>query len=139
MNPKTSLSLALSVAGTLLVACGGGAPESSSSPEVQKPSAPAPSAAAVAAAEEKFNGLCATCHGISGKGDGPSAASINPKPRDYSDQAWQASVTDEHLAAIIVGGGPSVGKSAFMVPSPDLADKPDVVAALVAKIRSYRE
>jgi hypothetical protein len=26
---------------------------------------------------------CAPCHGLDGKGDGPAAASLNPKPRDY--------------------------------------------------------
>jgi len=134
MNSKTSLSLVLSIAGTFLVACGGGAPESSEPSEAQGPSAPAPSAAAVAAAEVKFNGLCASCHGTTGLGDG---AILTPKPRNYTDLAWQASVTDEELAAIIVGGGLSVGKSALMPPSPDLADQPEVVAALIAKIRSF--
>jgi copper transport protein len=31
-----------------------------------------------------FQNNCATCHGVSGKGDGPSAANLNPKPFDLS-------------------------------------------------------
>jgi mono/diheme cytochrome c family protein len=96
----------------------------------------APSAAA--AAEQVFTSLCATCHGAGGHGDGALAASLNPKPRDYSDATWQASVTDEHIAKVIVGGGLAVGKSPLMPPNPDLANKPDVVQALVAKVRGFR-
>ena len=32
---------------------------------------------------------CAPCHGQDGKGDGPAAASLNPKPRDFhSETGW---------------------------------------------------
>ncbi len=34
--------------------------------------------------EKLFKMDCAPCHGVDGKGDGPAAASLNPKPRDYS-------------------------------------------------------
>jgi hypothetical protein len=50
---------------------------------------------------------------------------------------WQKSVTDEHLAKIILEGGAAVGLSPLMPPNPDLADKPQVVDALVAVIRSF--
>jgi hypothetical protein len=79
---------------------------------------------------------CSTCHGPQGAGDGPGAAGLEPKPRDFRDPAWQASVTDDHLRRIIVLGGPAVGKSPLMPPNPDLAGKDDVVGALVARIRS---
>ncbi|MHB8875370.1 MAG: c-type cytochrome [Myxococcaceae bacterium] len=33
---------------------------------------------------------CVPCHGEAGKGDGPSAATLNPKPRNFSDPAgWK--------------------------------------------------
>jgi cytochrome c553 len=105
--------------------------------------APAPSAApaeptAADQAKIKFDTLCASCHGASGKGDGAAAAALNPKPRDYTDAAWHASVTDEELAKVIVEGGAAVGKSATMPPSPDLKDKPEVVAEIVKIIRSFK-
>ena len=97
----------------------------------------APSAAAVAQADQIFATRCTPCHGASGHGDGAAAAALNPKPRNYSDKAWQASITDEKIAKTIVVGGAAVGLSALMPPNPDLADKPDVVNALVAKIRGF--
>ncbi len=99
-------------------------------------SVPAPVKMSVEA-RAKWDNVCVTCHGKTGHGDGPGAAATNPKPRSFSDKAWQASVTDEHLAKVIVEGGKAVGKSEQMAPNPDLAGKKDVVADLVKKVRSY--
>ena len=88
-------------------------------------------------AHDLYDHVCAMCHGASGHGDGPSGASLNPKPRDYTDKAWQKSVTDDELKKAILEGGPAVGKSAAMPPNPNLRDKPEVVAALVKIVRSY--
>lgn len=84
-----------------------------------------------------FEGTCAICHGATGHGDGTAAANLNPKPRNYSDKAWQASVTDDDLRAIILKGGAAVGKSPMMPGQAQLADKPAVVDALVAIIRGF--
>ena len=92
----------------------------------------------MAEAENIYTTRCVTCHGAGGHGDGAAAAALNPKPRDYSQAEWQASVTDEQISHIIVQGGAAVGKSALMPPNPDLVSKPDVVAALVAKVRSFK-
>lgn len=81
-----------------------------------------------------FDSRCGSCHGASGKGDGPAAAGLNPKPRDYSDRAWQASVTDEQIKKAILYGGAGVGKSPVMPASPDLDGKPEL-DALVAYVR----
>ncbi|MGB5808975.1 MAG: cytochrome c [Polyangiales bacterium] len=100
------------------------------------PSEPVAAKDPAAEAAEIFQARCVTCHGPNGKGDGPGSAALNPKPRDYTSAEWQKSVTDENIAKIIVGGGPAVGLSALMPPNPDLADKPEVVAALVAVVRN---
>lgn len=113
-------------AGALALSCGGGEPD-----------APAISAEAMAAAQAKFDTLCSTCHGKTGIGDGPGAAALNPKPRNYTDKAWQKTVNDDFLKKIIVQGGGAVGKSAMMPPSPDLANQPEVVAGLVKIIRDF--
>lgn len=84
-----------------------------------------------------FQNVCSTCHGMSGMGDGPAAESLSPKPRNYSDAAWQASVTDDDIKKIIVEGGQAVGKSAMMPAQPQLRDKPEVVAGLVKIIRGF--
>jgi mono/diheme cytochrome c family protein len=88
------------------------------------------------AAEEIFTSRCVTCHGSTGKGDGPASAALNPKPRSFGDAAWQKSVTDEHIEKVIAQGGPAAGKSPLMPPNPDLAGKP-VVKALREKVRSF--
>jgi mono/diheme cytochrome c family protein len=84
-----------------------------------------------------FKARCSTCHGADGKGNGPAAITLNPKPRNYTDAVWQKSVTDDHIREIIVKGGAAVGKSPNMLANPDLADKPDVVDALLKKVRSF--
>lgn len=94
-------------------------------------------ASAAAEAKEMFKGRCSPCHGENGKGDGPGAAALNPKPRDYTDAVWQKSVTDDQLRKTIVMGGAAVGKSPIMPGSPDLESKPEVVDSLVKLIRSY--
>ena len=94
-------------------------------------------AAAVKEAADIFANRCAACHGVSGKGDGAAAAALNPPPRNYTDAKWQAETTDEQIEKIIVGGGPSVGKSPLMPPNPDLAGKAAVVSALRKRIRGF--
>ncbi len=37
-----------------------------------------------------YQSYCAPCHGKNGKGDGPAAASLHPKPADYSAPTVQA-------------------------------------------------
>jgi mono/diheme cytochrome c family protein len=86
-----------------------------------------------------FKTRCVVCHGEDGKGDGPGAAALNPKPRDYTDAAWQASVTDEQIHKTIVFGGAAVGKSPNMPANPDLESKPAVVDELVKRVRSFKK
>lgn len=59
---------------------------------------------------------CSSCHGPDGKAATPTAQALNPKPRNFDDKAWQASVDDAHIAKVIKEGGPSVGLSATMAP-----------------------
>jgi mono/diheme cytochrome c family protein len=123
-----------------------------SKPEATESAPPAPPGPAAAAAAESdnsesapgeaqaetiFKTRCSTCHGMEGKGNGAAALTLNPKPRNYTDVAWQKSVTDDHIREIIVKGGAAVGKSPLMPPNPDLTDKPAVVNALVKKVRSF--
>ncbi len=90
-----------------------------------------------AAAKQVFAERCAACHGPTGRGDGPASAALNPKPRNYTDSAWQASVTDEQIKRTITLGGAAVGKSPIMPASPDLDGKPEVVDGLVKIIRKF--
>lgn len=90
-------------------------------------------------ARQKWEGLCVTCHGKNGEGDGAAGASLNPKPQSFWNEEWQNEVTDEELAKVILEGGQAVGKSPLMPGNPDLKGKDDVVAELVEKVRSFRK
>ena len=88
-------------------------------------------------AKDIFNARCATCHGQNGDGNGPAAAALNPKPRNYHDKEWQKKVTDEDLKKTITYGGAAVGKSPIMPASPDLESKPEVIDGLVRIVRDF--
>jgi mono/diheme cytochrome c family protein len=90
-------------------------------------------------AQTLFSTRCAVCHGERGTGDGPGAAALNPRPRNFQDKAWQGAITDAQIDDIIKKGGAAVGKSAAMPPNPDLADKAEVVMALRAHIRGLAQ
>ncbi len=91
-----------------------------------------------AEAKKLFSTKCVVCHGDHGAGDGPGAAALNPKPRQFADATWQASVTDDQIKKTIVEGGAAVGKSAAMSANPELADKPDELTALVKIVRDFK-
>jgi mono/diheme cytochrome c family protein len=46
-----------------------------------------PSPTSAASGPEMFNTYCAVCHGVSGKGDGPAAASLKHAPPDLTQIA----------------------------------------------------
>ncbi len=139
----------LALAGMLLSACGKNStppPPSSGSPTAEKESGPshgrdrgAAPAGEATQAEKMFQTVCATCHGMDGTGNGPAAANLNPKPRNYTDAAWQASITDAQIKDTILKGGQGVGKSPMMPGQPQLADQPEVLDGLVKIIRGFKK
>lgn len=100
-----------------------------------KPAATA--AQATQPTEDLFKSRCAPCHGDSGHGNGPGAAALNPKPRNYTDVAWQTKVSDEDIRKTILYGGAAVGKSPQMPANPDLEGKPEL-DELVKTVRSFK-
>jgi mono/diheme cytochrome c family protein len=89
------------------------------------------------AGKQKYDTLgCAGCHGATGKGDGPAAASLNPaKPRDFTNCNVMAAESDENLVKIIKSGGQSIGRSPMM-PAWDATLNDEGISDLVAYIRS---
>ena len=99
-------------------------------------SAAAAEDADLAKARENYQRYCVKCHGESGKGDGPGAAMLNPKPRDYTDCKTMQAKKDDELFKVIKDGGDSVGLSADMQPfGGNLSD--DEIHALVKYIRGF--
>ncbi len=82
-----------------------------------------------------FNELCSVCHGTGGKGDGPSAAGLHPRPADFTNCKVTAAESDETLYTIIKRGGQSVGRSTVM-PSWGESLSDEQIRELVAYIRS---
>ncbi len=122
-----TVSLALAIAG-----CSKPSPSRSS-----EQGANAPSAEAQREAADIVKNRCTPCHGPTGHGDGPASASLNPKPRNWTDKEWQKIASDEEIEKAITYGGAAVGKSAAMPANPDLQSKPEVVKALRMTVRSF--
>ena len=78
---------------------------------------------------------CSSCHGDTGKGDGPAARSLPVKPADHTDGAVMNQLTDKFLLEIISKGGSAVGKSAMM-PGWGGQLKESQVRDIVAYVRS---
>jgi mono/diheme cytochrome c family protein len=60
-----------------------------------------------------YKEYCAQCHGMKGKGDGPAASGLEPKPAIHANIAFDQ-VPVEYLYNMINHGGAAMGKSANM-------------------------
>jgi cytochrome c5 len=114
----------------LLVGCGGKSQESSTSSNTETQTTPTETSAAptpnttmgdttgeaamdtLVLGNKIYQERCALCHGPEGKGDGPAAAGLNPKPRNHTDGTYMKTRTDEQLLEVIrhgKGGMPAWG------------------------------
>lgn len=82
-----------------------------------------------------YRSRCTACHGVSGRGDGPLAASLIPAPRDFSKSTFGRYRSDEALRQVIAGGGSALGLSPVMPAHPDLSEAE--LAGLVRCVRSF--
>ena len=101
-------------------------------------------AADPAAGKALVEANCASCHGESGKGDGPVGAALNPPPRDFTVGEFKFDANgngtpgeDEDIVLVIQKGAMAYGGSALMAPWPTLSD--DQVVDVVAYIRSLKQ
>lgn len=60
-----------------------------------------------------YKEYCSQCHGATGKGDGPAASGLVPKPAIHANIPFEKH-PPEYLYNVINYGGPAVGKSANM-------------------------
>src|SRR5262245_39903474 len=82
--------------------------------DAAKPKAKAGKAGDPAKGKVHYETYCFTCHGMSGKGDGPSAAGLTVKPRNHTDDALMSKLSDDRIFKTIKEGGKAVGKSELM-------------------------
>ncbi len=85
---------------------------------------------------------CQACHGESGRGDGPIAAALDPRPRDFSRDEFRFDTnddgrtgTDRDLRDVIVQGAGPFGGSHMMAPWPALSR--DEVDNIIGYIRTF--
>ena len=83
----------------------------------------------------KYDANCAGCHGAAGKGDGPAAAALNPKPGDMTDGKTMKALSDKYLFDIIKDGGAAQKKSPIM-PASAKKFSDQEISDMVAYIRT---
>ena len=76
---------------------------------------------------------CDGCHGKSGRGDGPAAAALNPKPANFCTSTKHP--TDDDKIKMITDGGASMGHSTAMPSWGEALDK-QAILDLVAHIHT---
>jgi mono/diheme cytochrome c family protein len=117
----------------LVLAAGCGSQGSDRGAPGAGPAAAAPSPALIEQGRPIYKAYCVTCHGESGKGDGPAAGVLKPPPRDHTDRAYMSTLSDEEIGRIIKMGGAIKGKP--LMPSHPQFKDPEL-KALVAYVRS---
>lgn len=131
---KVAVTTLLGVIAVLFIAC---AP--AEEPTVQAAASSAPVAPAVSREKMWGDGRyiyktnCAPCHGLAGRGDGPAAANLDPKPRDHTNREIMDKISDEEIHKTVQYGGTLKGMP--QMPShPHL--KPEDLTALVTFVRT---
>jgi mono/diheme cytochrome c family protein len=92
-------------------------------------------AADVAAGRVLYQQYCSVCHGSQGKGNGPAASTMHPKPRDHTDGQYMNALSDAHLTKVISEGGAAVQLSPLM-PSWKGVLSPQQIADVIAYVRT---
>ena len=81
----------------------------------------------VARGKTIYETRCAPCHGVEGGGDGPGAAAIEPKPRNFRDPTFWQGRTAQQLRLVVKQGKPGTLMAPFEGALSD-AEIDDVVA-----------
>jgi len=102
------------------------------------------SAGDAAAGKPVFQANCSSCHGMTGKGDGPVGAALTPPPRDLTTGDFKFDTdgdgkpgTDADLKSVITKGALAYGGSPLMAPWPTLTAAQ--IDDIVAYIRSLKQ
>lgn len=95
-----------------------------------KEPAPAPQAQG----REIYDIRCAACHGAEGRGNGPAAAAITPKPRDLSDPAFWRGRTKAQLRLAVLQGRPGT----LMAPYEGVLSPAEIDAVIDHLVSAFR-
>lgn len=101
-------------------------------PGTDTTAAPVAGEVSLAVGEQVVRERCVLCHGENGKGDGPGGAALNPKPRNWTDDGYMATRTDDQLYEVIYNGKgsmPAWGKTGILTESQ--------IRSAIMKVRTY--
>lgn len=87
-------------------------------------------------AESAYQGVCASCHGAEGDGNGPAGAALDPPPADFTSAEFWAERDRERIMTVIENGAASVGGSSLMAPFGALYDE-EQLSALTDYVMSF--
>ena len=91
---------------------GANAHRHSETAEVHNPMSATPQS--IADGKKVYEARCASCHGVTGKGDGKLVGSMKPPlPSDFTDETWQHGSTDGEIYALIRTGSKGTAMRAF--------------------------
>ena len=89
--------------------------------------------AALAQGSEIYRNVCSSCHGLTGKGDGPASAGFAQKPADFTDVAHATYYSDQARLYLIRNGVPGTPMTAWK----SLLSEEEI-QAVYAYVRSLR-
>lgn len=81
--------------------------------EMKSPLKPTPDVLAKGKAIFEGKGTCFTCHGNSGKGDGPAGAALDPSPRDFTNPAFHTIRTEGEMFWVVKNGSAGTGMISY--------------------------
>ena len=106
---RTLLVIVTAALATVLAVTAGCTPRAPPTPAAAKPPL---TPALLETGQQLYAKQCATCHGVTGAGDGPAAYLLYPKPRDFTQNEFRLvstssmQATDEDLFLTITRGMP---------------------------------
>ena len=86
--------------------------------------------------EKKYQTFCASCHGADGAANSATAQALNPRPRNFTDKAWQNKTSDERIYKVLKEGGSSVGLAATMASFGGILSDEEI-KGMIGKVRSF--
>ena len=97
-----------------------------------------------AAGKTIFVANCSSCHGVTGKGDGPVGMALDPRPRDFSIAEFKFDTdndgtpgSDADIRNVVQKGAGAYGGSMLMAPWPTLSD--DDIDNVIVYIRTLKQ
>lgn len=81
--------------------------------DMKNPLKPTPDVLAKGKAIFEGKGTCFTCHGNTGKGDGPAGAALDPSPRNFTNPEFIKVRTPGEMFWVVKNGSPGTGMIAY--------------------------